>query len=321
MNNISHVSVCFNSNRIVNSEPIFIADTVCLRSAREFECALIDDKLELLTKGGLFANDIALLGTWHPKDDGSGGTYIRSDRPRPYVVLDTKSFKEQRVHESLLLIAEPPLLFGFGLQLSGDKLCSVKIHSEALFQLGNPVVDRLNEQLVLLTKLDENSFRSIWNATASWSVTDWTRPLGMIDQYAQALRLSPGSRFQFLALCTVIEGMLVHRPKSSDSTESTSRQIKRKIPLLFRRCPSPALPSNFFPKFKDDQSWDALWGALYDLRSEIAHGDQPTFTGSGKGKIDLVDLESCVKYVSATCRMLIRQLILEPQLMRDLQDV
>ena len=140
----------------------------------------------------------------------------------------------------------------------------------------------------------------------------------MFEQYRQALRVSPTSPFRFLALCAIVEGLLVRKPKSSDSTESVGRQIKRKVPLINRRSSAPVNALQYFPSSDKIQNVDSLWNALYDLRSEIAHGDSVSFV---KGKVDLIDLKSCVDFVDATCRMLLRQMCEEPALLADLRDV
>ena len=319
MNPTSVTAVCFDANEIAEGLSLPLATGVLLRAARHDERVLIDKKIERLAPSTLSPIPHGLLGSFQPKS--SGWQFTPCPPPRAYVLLEAPSWEIERRHVSLLLIAERPLHFGFSVMNSVESGHSTMHDSEYLFQLLNSTAVP-GENLKQIERKHGESYLALAKFTSAWDDQSWVRPHATFEQYRQALRVSPTSPFRFLALCAIVEGLLVRKPKSSDSTESVGRQIKRKVPLLNRRNSAPVIASHYFASSDNIQDGDLLWNALYDLRSEIAHGDSASFVkGEGRKKVNLIDLNSCVNYVDATCRMLLRQMCEEPELLADLRGV
>ncbi|MDO8334414.1 MAG: HEPN domain-containing protein [Nitrosomonas sp.] len=76
------------------------------------------------------------------------------------------------------------------------------------------------------------------------------------------------SRFQFLGYFAILESLLVHKPKSTDPYDTITRQVKKKLVLLDNIW-TPRLDYTFSPT----SSTEKIWGKMYELRSQIAHGD------------------------------------------------
>lgn len=325
LNSSGYISACFNANEIASATRVDIADDAYLRYATDAERHYIESTLTRLSASELFdRSTLPVSGQWVEKPDGTGSTFHEFDAPRRYLVLETQNHTSRRRHEAFLLIAALPLTFGFSFQLPVPNrlMYSRTWVSEHLFQLGNPTQNLKSRQLVQLDSGIGTAYQTLWSATQLWTDDDWRRPLAMIEQYAASKKLSPTGPVKFLALCSVIEGLLAHKPKPTDPTESISRQMKRKIPLLHRRANCPVITANYFSLQANDKALDDPWGALYDLRSQIAHGDVMTFVkGEGRRAIDLGDLQTCIDFVDAIARMLLRQLCIEPQLVSDLRDV
>jgi hypothetical protein len=110
----------------------------------------------------------------------------------------------------------------------------------------------------------------------------------------------------------VLEALLTHPPKPTDPYDSITRQVKKKLALLDRRS-QPGIDYSSFA----EANRETVWAKMYAYRSTLAHGGAPTFDG------DLQVLEShdnALKLVKQTAKMVIRQALIEPQLLADLRD-
>jgi hypothetical protein len=138
-----------------------------------------------------------------------------------------------------------------------------------------------------------------------------SRALQMFDDLSL---LAPHSDFQFLALFAIVEMLVTHEPEGNGDASITN-QIRRKMPILTRRFDEPIVP----PSEIQDASSEKIWGALYDLRSNLAHGSLANFS-HGKHAV-LKRQELACEYLTSTVAALIRQSIHDPQLLRDLKAV
>ena len=85
-----------------------------------------------------------------------------------------------------------------------------------------------------------------------------------------------------LGLFSVIEMILTHNP-TDNLHDSLRHQVSTKMVLLSRRF----LKNNRHTMFPAVDAW-ALWKALYDWRSQIAHGEESDFS---KGSIKKLEAE------------------------------
>jgi hypothetical protein len=319
-----HIAVCFNANAIDGETEIELARGVLLRLATSAEANHADRVFDSLVGNMLAPATHPLLSRNVRKSDGSGWVCTPITSPRQYVVLETQSFSTKIRTTALLSIAERPISFGFRLVTSSHpKLRPTKAWiPDQLFRLLNPAGGSENKMFDPISKVDLDDYRAVIETTAQWRDADWERPMRLLHQYREIRSLPEDSQFHYVALFSLVEGILAHKPKPSDPTESIGRQIRRKIALVFKRSRSRPDATAYFPNVKGDQSGEPLWNALYDLRSELAHGDTPTLVkGEGKKQVELVDLPTCNRYVDAVTRLLLRQLCAEPQLMNDLRNV
>jgi hypothetical protein len=115
-----------------------------------------------------------------------------------------------------------------------------------------------------------------------------------------------------LGYFTLLEALLTHPPDPNDRHETLTNQIKRKIALLNNRWETP-LDYAAFGENKPDK----IWAKMYSYRSAIAHGDVPDFAKDLKL---LKDREEASKLVKQAAKAVIRQALLEPQLVLDLRE-
>jgi hypothetical protein len=134
----------------------------------------------------------------------------------------------------------------------------------------------------------------------------------LIGQLHDLEALPPDSTLFFLGYFAVLESLLVHPPKPTDPYDSITRQVKQKIALISRRSEFEVDYGSF-----GEAKPDTVWTRMYKYRSELAHSGAPTFTG------DLQVLGTpgkALQLLRQTVKMLIRQALVEPQLIADLRE-
>lgn len=120
------------------------------------------------------------------------------------------------------------------------------------------------------------------------------------------------SPLRFLGYFALLESLLTHPPKQTDPYDSITRQVKKKLALLNRRFARPLDYKEF-----GVQDGDKLWGAMYSLRSAVAHGGTPDFAKDLKL---LKSRQHALSLLQRTVRAVIRQTLKEPQLLVDLKE-
>ena len=134
----------------------------------------------------------------------------------------------------------------------------------------------------------------------------------LATQLRQLKALPHGTPLRFLGYFAILESVLTHAPKPNDPYDSITRQVKKKLLLLDHRWQ----PTIDYSPFRGTDP-ERLWAKMYDYRSRLAHGDEPTFTG------DLAVLgkhAKALKLIKETAKAVIRQALIEPQLMVDLRE-
>ena len=133
-----------------------------------------------------------------------------------------------------------------------------------------------------------------------------------IQQMLDLEALSNESPLLFLGYFAILESQLTHQPKPTDTIDSITRQIVKKLTLLDNRW-EPRIDYRPFQGAKPD----TIWSTMYRYRSSLAHGGEPDF------KHDLVllqDHECALKLLKVTLKAVLRQALIEPQLITDLRN-
>jgi hypothetical protein len=115
----------------------------------------------------------------------------------------------------------------------------------------------------------------------------------------------------FLGYFAILESLLTHAPNPTDTIDSITRQVKRKLILLDNRW-QPRLD---YATFKGAAP-ESIWSQMYGYRSALAHGSEPDF----KGKFNLLNRRSALTLLRQTVKSVLRQTINEPQLIFDLRN-
>ncbi|HJP17525.1 MAG TPA: hypothetical protein QF468_02595 [Nitrospinota bacterium] len=72
---------------------------------------------------------------------------------------------------------------------------------------------------------------------------------------------------------SIIEALITHKPRLTETLDSISHQLRNKIILLMKRFSRTIQYNKFFLNAKEDK----IWRTLYNYRSCLAHGSIPNF--------------------------------------------
>lgn len=186
--------------------------------------------------------------------------------------------------------------------------------------IGHPP-DRYMERTINLTELKECvELRAKFNSEKFPSIEDTIQRFRQLDAL-------PSNPLKTLGYFGIIEALLSHSPKSNESADSISRQLRRNLLLIENRLSDDekmgfndfgeALPSKVITK-------------LYDFRSAIAHGSNPEISlnwlieqgskceGSSTEKPSQGG-QSVQVFIRRIVRRILKQALREPQLITDLK--
>jgi hypothetical protein len=144
------------------------------------------------------------------------------------------------------------------------------------------------------------------------SLAEVSNLLGQLIQLGQLKALPHDSRLRFLGYFAILESLITHAPQPEDPYDSITRQVKKKLALLDRRF-SQKIDYSPFGKVPAE----TVWTKMYAYRSNVAHGSTPQFTGELAA---LKNHETALALIKETVKAVIRQVLVEPQLLLDLRE-
>jgi hypothetical protein len=134
----------------------------------------------------------------------------------------------------------------------------------------------------------------------------------LLNQLQDLEAVPSRSPLQFLGHFAILESLLTHPPKPTDPYDSITRQVKRKVTLIDHRC-QPRIDYSSFA----GTNAETVWTKMYAYRSSLAHGGAPAFDGEFQ---TLGSPDNALRLVKQTSKAVIRQALIEPQLLADLRD-
>jgi hypothetical protein len=134
----------------------------------------------------------------------------------------------------------------------------------------------------------------------------------LVQQLHQLEAVPSYSPLRFLGYFAMLEEVLTHLPKPTDPYESITRQIKMKVALIDHRC-KPHIDYSAFGK----TNIETIWRKMYAYRSCLAHGGAPDF---GSDLQILGNHDRALNLIKQTVKAVLRQALIEPQLIADLRD-
>jgi hypothetical protein len=134
----------------------------------------------------------------------------------------------------------------------------------------------------------------------------------LVQQLHQLEAVPSYSSLRFLGYCAMLEALLTHLPKPTDPYESITRQIKKKVTLVDHRC-KPRIDYSAF----GGANVETIWKKMYDYRSCLAHGGTPDFESEHR---ILGNHDRALSLMKETVKAVLRQALIEPQLLADLRE-
>lgn len=123
-------------------------------------------------------------------------------------------------------------------------------------------------------------------------------------------QISESSPFYFLNLFSIIECLLV---TNRNNSRSITHQLKTKFNLLNNRFSNYIDINTYFPGY----SFEIVIEKLYTYRSDIAHGDFSDFNN----ELQLIlNKETATNFLFLLVKNLVKQSLVEPQLISDLKN-
>jgi len=294
--------------------PFVISESITLRAATESEIKRFKNHLN--ESYGL-ASHFVIPFDHEPievKENGKKRTiYSESDKPRWWVVA-FNGYNLQIIELGQIAnLINPKLHFGSTFLFSepnqkGQKQ-GVIFGPHSQFEiLSNE--SKTKHKLVSLEELNKLKFyyESIGLRKAELSHVKYA-----LDLYASTSGLRVQSGLLTLSLFSIIESLIAHKPRLTETLDSITHQIKNKINLLSKRFDINLEHSEYF----GDIGFLKLWGKLYGLRSDIAHGQSYNFEGVYRC---LKSLENTNNFLDKTVRELIKLSIDEADLIIDIRD-
>jgi len=133
-----------------------------------------------------------------------------------------------------------------------------------------------------------------------------------VQNFYSLSNIPDGSDLVIVGLFAIIESLITHAPRLSESLDSINHQITNKIMLLRKRFSRNVLPKGYFM----DAGEDKIWKKLYSYRSAVAHGTQVNFEGDHQ---ILKDRITVIKFLQDNIKELIILGLKEPEFLYDLR--
>jgi hypothetical protein len=253
-----------------------------------------------------------------PDEQGSGFKCTRIENPdewRYFVVRpgDNPTLHTHKVTEALRISNAELTVEHWGVLNGGLRAIRSSLSVPyPTFNLSNHTIgtynidfDEVRECLNLRGSLDEDCFKPISIALIRFL------SLGSL----------PRSDMKILGYFGVIESLLSHAPKSTDSADSISKQLKRNLILIENRLPDNE-KTGLILNGEDPVS--TVISKLYSYRSDLAHGNISTgsrdWLAQRLGIIEGINLDICIDdFLRTLVRRILKQALREPQLVTDLK--
>ena len=293
----------------ISSDAALLASGHKLRRATEVEMAAIREALTTFAATSSFS-------AWQsgkPIVTDNKTTYSRipARQWRYFVIAFTGSNDIVSQLERALSIAPLELKIGFTLLREAFPTAPMLIYSPArLFtQVQRAVLGKL--PFLDVTAADVKNVRLLNDQLAKYDFEP-SNLKRLMTQMLDSDALPHSSPLLFLGYFAILEALLTHQPKMTDTIDSITRQVKQKVALLNNRW-QMRIDYNPFENKKPE----AIWAEMYSYRSCLAHGGEPDF------KVKLKSLKShdrALKLLTQTVKSVLRQAVIEPQLLFDLRN-
>lgn len=128
-------------------------------------------------------------------------------------------------------------------------------------------------------------------------------------------RLTKTTTLITIGYFSVLESLITHQPKSTDTIDSIRRQVSMKMILLRKKFNKEIECSKYF----DEMGEKKAWLKLYDYRSAIAHGRNPNVEDD-TDFVALKNRDNINKFLKDSIKELLLLSLREPEFITDLKN-
>jgi hypothetical protein len=133
-----------------------------------------------------------------------------------------------------------------------------------------------------------------------------------LENFLSIRRIPARSELLIVGYFSIIETLITHAPRLTETLDSIGHQIRNKVVLLRKQFSRHIAYDLYFK----DASEQKVWQKLYSYRSCLAHGSIPDF--SGEFQI-LVDNRTILEFLKENIKELFKLALNDPEFMTDLK--
>ncbi|MDO8825814.1 HEPN domain-containing protein [Methylophaga sp.] len=292
--------------------PFNISDDLILRVASEAEIEKLNQHYQKTY--GLLAKFVVPFNTVPEKyDDGDGRRgirYVETNRTRCWVITFEGFNGKAEDLNPIAKLLKPKIHFSNTLIFNNHRQLD---DSGFIFGPGASVdlyVRESRKDIAILSKDELNKLKRYYS---HFEKNELAHVQDAIDLYESSSKLDDESALLTLSYFSIIESLITHKPRLTETLDSITHQIKNKIKLLSKRFEIKPMQDEIFGGIAEAN----LWKKLYQLRSNIAHGQVYDFSGELKC---LRELQNVNSFLDEVVRELIKLAIEEPALVADIRE-
>ncbi len=134
-----------------------------------------------------------------------------------------------------------------------------------------------------------------------------------MKNFSDLRRIPAMSDLYVVGLFSIIESLITHAPRLSETLDSINHQIVNKVILLRKRFSRSILPASYFMHASEE----SIWKKLYAYRSAVAHG---TPISLEKSELQVLKgRDQVIKFLSDNVKELLLLSFREPEFISDLR--
>lgn len=200
--------------------------------------------------------------------------YAQSNKTRCWVIAFNGSNSQVFTLGKVSTLINPKLQFGSTFMYKGPYQ---EREGKSVLYGGHSQIELLADQsrkvCQKVSTAELQKLKNLYNFIGS-EQTKYENIEFVLELYSSSGSLNVDSTLLTLSLFSIIESLIAHKPRLTETLDSITHQIKHKINLLSKRFDNTIIYDDFFGEI----GYPKLWAKLYGLRSDIAHGQKYDFS-------------------------------------------
>lgn len=304
--------------KIIGDLPLTLIPEHVFRRARNDEIVLIQQQLQSPRRAG-FGGWVHYDSTILEEKSGGGTSYRIEKLPEEqwkYWVVSTEFPNQTQFHEIELMGLLLPVELEFAFHLYFEEP-DQRGEVNAIQYMPTHVIDKYTSHDLAFKNATELTVKQLMvigellplysNISAEFSFVT-----NALKNFSDLRRVPMQSNLYVVGLFSIIESLITHAPRLTETLDSINHQISNKIILLRKQYDRSVLPTQYFL----DATEESIWKKLYGYRSSIAHGSLANFNSEFQV---LRDHNTVIKFLSDNVKELIILALKNSQFMSDLR--